>query len=168
MTAIRPASAAVAGRQGTWIAAMEPWRGLGYNGAGLGRFLRRAAGSGQVWVASARERGPVLGLSVLQPGVLLGNFVALLAVRPESAGIGIGRALMARVEAETFRGRGWLFVSADAANRGALGFYRKLGFTRVGRLPDLVREGHTEILLRKGRPGHRARRAGRPSGATED
>jgi ribosomal protein S18 acetylase RimI-like enzyme len=44
-----------------------------------------------------------------------------------------------------------LFVSADAGNRAALAFYRKLGFERVGRLPDLVKPGRVEILLRKGR-----------------
>ncbi len=162
MTTIRvaSASAAVAGRQGSWIAAMEPWRGLGYGAAGLAKFLRRSAGAGQVWVATSTAtatttgmtKGSTTGVLVLQPGILLGNFVALLAVRPEAAGKGIGRALIAHAQTQTFADRRWLFVSADANNRSALGFYRKLGFTRVGRLPDLVQVGRTEILLRKGRP----------------
>ena len=155
MTTVRAASAAKAGQQGAWIAAMEPWRGLDYSATGLAKFLRRAGGAGQVWVATAGTRGPVLGLLVLQPGMLLGNFVALLAVRPDVAGKGIGRTLVdhaqVRTFAPTFDDRRWLFVSADAANRGALAFYRKLGFKRVGRLPDLIRQGRTEILLRKGR-----------------
>jgi ribosomal protein S18 acetylase RimI-like enzyme len=152
VTIVVAASPAIAGRQGSWIASMEPWRGLGYAARGLGRFLSRTAGAGQVWVASEGSRGTKLGLLVLQPSVLLGDFVALLAVRPEAAGRGIGRALMARAEVETFANRRWLFVSADVTNHGALRFYRKLGFARVGRLPDLVRDGRTEILLRKGRP----------------
>lgn len=153
MISVGPATAVVAGRQAEWIAAMEPWKGLGYDRGGLERFLRRAAGDGQVRIARASQsRGqPPVGLLVLQPGVLLGNFVALVAVRAEAAGRGMGRALMAHAEAETFATHRWLFVSADAANRPALAFYRKLGFTRVGRLPDLVRAGRTEILLRKGR-----------------
>lgn len=133
---------------------MEPWRGLGYDADGLEKFLRQAASSGQVWVASVARpaaRKPTLGLLVLQPNVLLGNFVSLLAVQPGAAGQGIGRALMSRAQAETFAARRWLFVSADAQNRDALGFYRHLGFTRVGRLPDLVRDGRTELLLRQGR-----------------
>jgi ribosomal protein S18 acetylase RimI-like enzyme len=150
---IRSASVALAGRQGAWIAGIEPWRSLGYSGADLSRFLRRAATARQVWVAAATRSGSPLGVLVLQPGVLLGDFVALLAVRPEAAGQGIGRALIAHAESRTFVDRRWLFVSADADNRGALTFYRKLGFVRVGRLPDLVRAGHTEILLRKGRAG---------------
>lgn len=145
------ASAPVARAQADWIAAMQPWLGLGYRAASLGQFLRRAAASGQVRVARAGRRGPVEGIVVLQPAVLLGSFVSLLAVRPEAAGRGVGRALISHVQAETFATRRWLFVSADADNRGALAFYRKLGFARVGRLPDLVAVGHTEILLRKGR-----------------
>ena len=130
---------------------MEPWRGLGFREDGLARFLRRAARDRQVWLARATRRGSTLGLLVLQPDVLLGNFVAVLAVRPEVGGQGIGRRLMARAEDKTFGNRRWLYVSADATNRLALRFYRKLGFTRVARLPGLVREGRTEILLRKGR-----------------
>ena len=149
--AVDGASAAAARSQAVWVAGMQPWRGMGYDAAGLRAFLGRSAAAGQVRVARARARGQVLGILVLQPAVLLGNFVALLAVRPEAAGRGVGRTLMEHARKETFAHRRWLFVSADAANRAGLAFYRKLGFTRVGRLPDLVRPGRTEILLRQGR-----------------
>jgi ribosomal protein S18 acetylase RimI-like enzyme len=58
---------------------------------------------------------------------------------------------MDRAATRTFARRAWLYVSCDAANAQALRFYRKVGFARVGRLPDLVRAGHVELLLRKGR-----------------
>ena len=151
-TSVRAASPALAAAQGRWVAAMEPWKGLDYSAAGLGRFLRATARSGHVLVAAGGSRGRVAGVLAMTPGFLLGSFISLLAVRPESAGQGVGRALIAQAEADTFAKRRWLFVSADADNTGALRFYRKLGFTRVGRLPDLVRTGRTEILLRKARP----------------
>jgi ribosomal protein S18 acetylase RimI-like enzyme len=84
---------------------------------------------------------------------LLGAFVALLAVRPEASGKGIGQLLLEHIEARVFARRRWLFVSCDAANVAALRFYRRQGFARVGRLPDLVKAGRIELLLRKGRPG---------------
>lgn len=149
---LRAAGAALAARQGEWVAALEPWKSLGYEAGGLSRFLRRVAGEGGVLVAvdvTARGRtGRVAGVLAVQEGVLLGNFVSLLAVRAEAAGRGVGRALMAAIEART-PPRRWLYVSADADNVAALAFYRKLGFKRVGRLPDLVREGRVELLLRK-------------------
>jgi len=149
---VRTAGAALAGRQGQWVAALEPWKSLGYEAPGLSRFLRRVAGAGNVLVAVETTRpggrGRVAGVLAMQEGVLLGHFVSLLAVRAEAAGRGVGRALMAAVEART-PPRRWLYVSADADNAAALAFYRKVGFKRVGRLPDLVREGRVELLLRK-------------------
>jgi len=155
---VRTADAALAGRQARWVAALEPWKSLGYQVPGLSRFLRRVAGAGGVLVAIVRSpsaspsrgrgRGRVVGVLAMQEGVLLGDFVSLLAVRADAAGRGVGRTLMAAVEAAT-PPRRWLYVSADAKNVAALAFYRKLGFRRVGRLPDMVREGRVELLLRK-------------------
>ncbi len=106
-----------------------------------------------------RAKGPALGIVVVDDGVLLGGFIALLAVRPESSGQGLGRALVEHVAARTFAARRWLYVSCDGNNAAALRFYRRLGFSRVGRLPDLVREGRTEILLRKPAPRTAAKTA---------
>ena len=148
------ASPALARRQAAWIAGIEPWRGLGYRAAPLGRYLAGVARTGDVWVARAAGRDPV-GVVVVTDGFLLGGFIALLAVQPEASGKGIGQLLVAHVEARVFARRRWLFVSCDADNAGALRFYRRQGFARVGRLPDLVREGRIELLLRKPRSASR-------------
>ena len=151
------ASAAVARSQAAWIVAIEPWRGLGYREAALGRYLARQARAGDVWVARARAsrrtRGAgssaPLAVVVATDGFLLGGFIALLAVKPDASGQGLGAALVAHVEARLRPRRRWLFTSCDAGNRAALRFYRRLGFRQVGRLPDLVRRGRMEFLLRK-------------------
>jgi ribosomal protein S18 acetylase RimI-like enzyme len=139
---------ALARAQAPWIAAMEPWRGLGYTAAGLARYLARKAGARGVWLARDGRSAP-LGVAVLDDGILLGGFIALLAVRPDAAGQGVGAALVEHLGARVARKRRWLYVSADGNNRAALRFYRRLGFQRVGRLPDLVRPGRVEILLRR-------------------
>jgi ribosomal protein S18 acetylase RimI-like enzyme len=146
---IRRPEPGLAGRQSAWIAAMEPWHKLGYQAQPLGRYLRRMARTDRVLVAE--EKRIVLGILVFQPEFLLGAFVALLAVRPECAGKGIGRALMARFEQATFARKRWLYVSSDSANRAAARFYRKLGFSRAARLPGLIRDGCTELLWSKKR-----------------
>ena len=89
--------------------------------------------------------------AVFQPDFLLGTFIALLAVRPQAAGQGVGRALVERIERDTFVRRRWFYVSSDNKNLPAARFYKKLGFERVARLPDLVCEDRVEILWRKGR-----------------
>jgi ribosomal protein S18 acetylase RimI-like enzyme len=147
------ATPALARAQAEWIVTIEPWRGLGYSAAPLGKYLGRMAREREVWLArDPGRRGGPLGLVVAQDGFLLGWFVSLLAVRPEAAGQGVGRALVEHVAARVFAERPWLFVSCDSANRAALGFYKKLGFAQVGRLPDLIKPGRVELLLRKGRP----------------
>jgi ribosomal protein S18 acetylase RimI-like enzyme len=149
---ITRATPAIARAQSTWIVDIEPWRGLGYSAAPLGKYLGRMAKEREVWLARGDERGAApLGLVVVQDGFLLGGFVSLLAVRPEAAGQGVGRTLMEHVAARVFSKRPWLFVSCDSANTRALSFYRKLGFQRVGRLPDLIKPKRVEILLRRGR-----------------
>jgi ribosomal protein S18 acetylase RimI-like enzyme len=144
------ASPAVARRQADWIAGIEPWKGLGYRAEALGRYLARVARAGDVWIARDDGRAPA-GVIVATDGFLLGGFIALLAVRPDASGKGLGGLLVAHVEARVFAKRRWLFVSCDAGNRAALRFYRRQGFARVGRLPDLVQKGHVELLLRKPR-----------------
>jgi ribosomal protein S18 acetylase RimI-like enzyme len=146
---VQRADPAVARRQATWIVTLEPWRSMGYAAAPLGRWLARLARAGGVSVV--REGGDLLGIAVVQPDVLLGDFIALVAVRPEAAGRGVGRALVEQVAARTFKRRRWLWVSSDAQNRPAAAFYRKLGFARAALIPDLVREGRSEILWRRGR-----------------
>jgi ribosomal protein S18 acetylase RimI-like enzyme len=145
------ATPAVARRQADWIVAIEPWKGLGYRASALARWLARLAQAGDVWVARTADGEPA-GVIVATDGFLLGGFIALLAVRPGVSGQGLGTALVAHVEARVFARRRWLFVSCDGNNGAALRFYRRLGFARVGRLPDLVREGRIELLLRKARP----------------
>jgi ribosomal protein S18 acetylase RimI-like enzyme len=149
--AIRRASPAAARAQATWIAGIEPWRGLGYRPAPLGRYLARTARDGEVWLAAVGARGAPVGIVAVTDGFLLGGFISLLAVKPDASGQGVGQALVDRVAKRVFAHRRWLFVSCDANNLRALRFYRRLGFVRVGRLPDLVQPGRVELLLRKRR-----------------
>jgi ribosomal protein S18 acetylase RimI-like enzyme len=103
-------------------------------------------------VLVAETRGQVLGILVFQPDFLLGQFIARLVVRPEASGRGTGRALVERIEKETFKTRRWLYVSSDSTNQSAARFYKKLGFTRIARLSGLIADERTEILWRKTRP----------------
>jgi ribosomal protein S18 acetylase RimI-like enzyme len=144
---IRSADARAARQQADWIVRLEPWRSLGYEKQRLGAWLARQAREGHV--RTAMRDDVTLGLAVAQPDFLLGAFIALLAVKPEVAGQGVGRGLVEDAARRAPRRRHWLYTSCDADNRDAACFYRRLGFERVGRLPDLIQVGRTEILLRR-------------------
>ena len=161
---IRKARPSEARRQAEWISGIEPWRSLEYQAATLGSWLDRCARRGMVRVAvlpasprgSAAAGDRVRGIIVLHPEVLLGRFIALLAVAPWAEGQGVGRELVQEAARQTFHHARWLYTSSDAGNRDAAAFYRRMGFTTVGRLPDMVRAGRTEILWRLGRPRRRS------------
>src|SRR5688572_11504609 len=101
----RKADVATARAQATWIAAIEPWLSLGYSAGALSRWLAKSAKAKQVLVLGTPPRAII----VVQPEVLLGNFIALLAVRPEHAGQGLGRALIEQVARMTWKTRRWLY-----------------------------------------------------------
>ena len=113
------------------------------------RAARARAASG--WRDGAAP-APRTGSSSSTTAFLLGGFIALLAVRPEAAGRGSGaRSCEARRRCSLSPASALAVRLADGATVGALRFYRKLGFSRVGRLPDLVRAGRPRVLLRQGR-----------------
>ena len=68
-------------------------------------------------------------------------------VETSARGRGLGRRLMAEVEAEAVRRRcGQIVLSTYSFQ--APGFYRKLGFEVVAEIPDNPR-GHAHLVLRK-------------------
>ena len=73
-------------------------------------------------------------------------FIELLALGP-AAGHGLGRAIMAQAEAEARR-RGLNGIWLDTWTFQAPGFYRKLGFVEVGRIPNYP-PGHERIFFVK-------------------
>jgi len=99
----------------------------------------------------AEEEGAPGGLAwFLTSGTLaLGGYLRLLAVLSSFQGRGLGSALLAAYEEETARGSAHAFLLVSAQNPGAQRFYRRYGYRRVGRLPELVVPGEDEIIYWK-------------------
>ncbi len=93
------------------------WRGLGW--VGFVRFLGRSL--------------PLIGLREGEPGAY---FVGNLAVEPAWRGRGIGRILLAHVEARAARlGFGRIALTVEVENEGAIAFYRRQGYRVLERIP---------------------------------
>jgi len=108
------------------------------------------------WISDIKHRKGVM-LSVEMDGKIVGNCTISrmiwkqshragmgIAVSKEMRGKGIGEELMKRtidLARKRLRGLEMIELSVLAYNKRASGLYKKLGFVRVGRMPDSVKEG---------------------------
>ena len=124
----------------------EPWITLGYGDADVDAIARSSA-SDNLIVARAGNR--VVGFALSASGILLGEYLKLLAVEPEWRAAGIGRRLMAELESRAFVRWPNVYLCVSDFNAGARAFYRRIGYEEVGALRDLLLPGKGEILMRK-------------------
>jgi ribosomal protein S18 acetylase RimI-like enzyme len=124
----------------------EPWITLGYGEADVDRIVRGSAADS---VLLARLGDRVVGFALSAPGVLLGEYLKMLAVDPEQQSRGIGRALMSALEQRAFQRWPNVYLCVSDFNHAARGFYRRLGYEEIGLLHDLLVPGQGEIFMRK-------------------
>ncbi len=79
-------------------------------------------------------------------------YLRLLVVAPDAVGRGVGSALMDAFEAAAFATAADAFLLVTHDNQAARRFYARRGYTEVGEVADYVREGITEVVLRRRRP----------------
>lgn len=149
---LAPLDRSAAGLLAERLVAMDPWRRLGYQPDRLQRYLNGDS------PALARFRldceGELAGVVAVRSPWLHGPYLELLAVLPEHQGRGLGGAVLRWVEAEAGTSHN-LWVAVSSFNAAARSFYARHGFSEIGAVPGLVRDGCDEILLRKalGRSG---------------
>ncbi|MGD9947165.1 MAG: GNAT family N-acetyltransferase [Desulfobulbus sp.] len=132
----------------TRLAAMDPWKRLGYGAPALGRYLT-APDSGLKRFAVQVESTETIGVACVRFPWLRGPYLELLAVFPAAQGRGVGRTLLAWMEEQARLSANNLWTVTSEFNTKARQFYQAAGFVEVAPLPDLVATGESEILLRK-------------------
>ncbi len=78
-----------------------------------------------------------------------GGYLRALGVASAMRRRGIGKKLMAFAERTTARHAGNFFLCVSSFNRKAQSFYRALGYTKVGRIPELIMTGVSEYIFWK-------------------
>lgn len=129
------------------IAAIDPWSRLGISAAQLSAGL--AAEDPHLCRRVITVGGASAGVVVVRHPWLFGPYLNLLAVLPTYQRHGIGAAVLGWMEQEVRGQARNLWLCASAFNSGALAFYERHGFSRVGDLPDLIAPGLSEVLMRK-------------------
>jgi [ribosomal protein S18]-alanine N-acetyltransferase len=130
-----------------FIAASEPWVTLGLEfDHAMSRLTDPAR---EVFAATVDDQ--IVGALVLHLAGPLNGYIQIIAVHPDWRCRGIGTRIIQFAEERIFRQSPNVFLCVSSFNWHAQRFYERLGYARIGELPDFLRAGLSEILLRKTR-----------------
>ncbi len=76
-------------------------------------------------------------------------YIHIVAVKSEVRGQGIGEDLLRFVENEYFTNYSKLFLVVADFNPKAKRLYERIGYSKIGEIPDLYRKGISECLMMK-------------------
>jgi GNAT superfamily N-acetyltransferase len=129
------------------LVTMDPWRTLEYQADALALYLSRPDPT--LMRFTIKASGHTAGVLCLRYPWLKGIYLELLALFPPYQGLGLGRQIISWTEARARPQTKNFWVAVSSFNHRASRFYLNLGFTQVGCLQDLIKEGCDELLLRK-------------------
>jgi ribosomal protein S18 acetylase RimI-like enzyme len=97
------------------------------------------------------QEGETAGFIIFTPEPVFarGGYIRAVAVAPIMRRHGIGEKLLAFAETMIARRASHAYLCVSSFNRRGQMFYRSLGYTRVGSLPDLVMRGASEYIYWK-------------------
>ena len=146
MTAMAAASLAPA------IADIGPWAHYHFAPEDLQQSLL-ITGDGAIRYQLTCDGEPA-GVVIIRSPWLAGPYLQILAVLPHLQGSGAGKLILHWYEETALAARMrnvWLCVSGF--NVDAHRFYQRYGYSMVGHLHDLMRDGDDELLMRKNLAG---------------
>jgi [ribosomal protein S18]-alanine N-acetyltransferase len=124
----------------------DPWIRLGMN---FSDCQQAFAGEGKETYVLESADGQLLGFAVLQTGGSFRGYIQTLCIAQMHRGHGLGRALLQFCEDRILRISPNIFICVSSFNQEAIRLYLDFGFELVGELKNFVREGFTELLMRK-------------------
>ncbi len=132
----------------------EPWLTLGE-----GVDFRSYITARQAYVCQRRSgRNTEVGGFIIftsEPVFARGGYLRAIGVAPHERDRGIGRALVSFAEKRTAQRSQNFYLCVSSFNRQAQTFYKKLGYRKAGRLPDLLIPGESEYIYWKQLRPHR-------------
>jgi len=123
----------------------DPWITLGMD---YEQCLKAFEGScKEIYVAKISNQ--IAGFVILQVCGTFSGYIQTICISEQYRGKGIGRKLLGFCEERVLKFSPNLFICVSSFNKGAAKLYYDFGFKLVGELDNFVKEGFTELLLRK-------------------
>jgi ribosomal-protein-alanine N-acetyltransferase len=96
-----------------------------------------------------RKNNEIAGFFIIQPQGSFKGYIQTIAVAEAYRGKGYGTRIIQFCEERILKYSPNIFICVSSFNHGALKLYTRSGFVKVGELKDFIKNGFTEILLRK-------------------
>lgn len=144
------------------MAASDPWLKLGLRKEHCVKTF--SVPFRETW--AARDGKAIAGFVTITMYGTFRGYIQILFVAPGLRGGGLGKELMRLAEEKIFAHTPNVFLCVSSFNKGAIRFYRKLGYQQAGLLKDFLMKGSDELLLRKTKGPLRDFSPARPKGKT--
>jgi ribosomal-protein-alanine N-acetyltransferase len=96
-----------------------------------------------------RIKNSIAGFVILQVCGTFSGYIQTICISEEYRGKGFGTKLLRFCEERILKFSPNVFICVSSFNKGAIKLYYEFGFKLVGELDNFVKEGLTELLLRK-------------------
>ncbi len=124
----------------------DPWIRLGMKYPDCQKAFE---GEGKETYVLESEAGELLGFAIIQTSGSFKGYIQTLCVDGKYRGQGFGKTLLQRSEDRILEISPNIFICVSTFNQGAIRLYQEFGFALVGELKNFVREGFSELLMRK-------------------
>jgi ribosomal-protein-alanine N-acetyltransferase len=123
----------------------DPWITLGMD---YDQCLKAFEGDyREVYIIEAGET--IAGFVILQVCGTFSGYIQTICISKDFRGRGLGTKLLTFCEERILKFSPNVFICVSSFNKGALKLYLEFGFKFVGELDNFVKQGFTELLLRK-------------------
>ena len=91
----------------------------------------------------------IAGFVIIQTAGTFSGYIQTICIDKAYRGRGIGKKLLQFCEERILKFSPNVFICVSSFNKGAIKLYYEFGFKLIGELDNFVKEGFTELLLRK-------------------
>jgi len=95
------------------------------------------------------NKNQIAGFVILQVEGTFKGYIQTICVNEDYRGKGFGNKLLLFCEERILKISPNIFICVSSFNKGAIKLYYEFGFKLIGELENFVKEGFTELLLRK-------------------
>ncbi|MCI0523138.1 MAG: GNAT family N-acetyltransferase [Bacteroidales bacterium] len=95
------------------------------------------------------DNGEIAGFAILQLSGSFSGYIQTICVSEGYRGKGVGTALLSYCEERILKISPNIFICVSSFNTRARKLYESFGFRLVGKLDNFLKEGFSELLLRK-------------------